>query len=373
MYEIIIIWGWAAGLFCAWHLPRNTKKLILEKTDKLWTKVLLSGWGRCNFSNANINPINDYFGQDKKSLPSLFHKFWANEMKEFLENNEIKTQQEDNGRLILKSGKAEELNNLLIRKATENNTEIKFNQDIINISKKEDIFVIKTNEEIFETKKLIVATGWKSFPQIGATDFALQIAKQFWLETTETLPGLCGIETNEDFSSLTWNSLKSSIELKHHNKVIFQQNWDLLFTHKWLSWPAIFNLVNALWEYKIQKKIWINDIATQNEMKGKQSSRLSDFTITIIFNPTTAIKKITNHFNGQQIANFTIKALKPREEAKIMVGGVHMKEINPNMESKKTAWLYFIGEALDITWKTWGYNLQRCRTSAYACAQSFKS
>lgn len=359
MYDIIIIWGWAAGLFCAGYLPRNTKKLILEKTDKLWTKVLLSGWGRCNFSNANIYPINDYFGQNKKALPSLFHKFGANEMKEFLENNGIAIQEEDNGRLILKSGKAEDLNKLLINKATENNTEIKLNQEIINVSKKEDIFIIKTNEEIIETKNLVIATGWKSFPQIGATDFALQIAQQFGLETTDVMPGLCGVETNEDFSSLTWNSLKASITLNHNNKLIFQQNGDMLFTHRWLSWPAIFNLANALGEYKIQKKIWINNF--------------DNFSITIIFNPTTAIKKITNHFHGQQIANFTIKSLRPREEAKIMVGGVHMKEINPTMESKKTAWLYFIGEALDITWKTWGYNLQRCRTSAYACAQSFKN
>jgi predicted Rossmann fold flavoprotein len=359
MYDIIIIWGWAAGLFCAGHLPRNTKKLILEKTDKLWTKVLLSGWGRCNFSNANIDPINDYFGQNKKALPSLFHAFGANEMKEFLENNGIDIQKEDNGRLILKNWKAEELNNLLINKAKENDTEIKLNQEIITISKTEDLFVIKTNEETFETKNLVIATGWKSFPQIGATDFALQIAQQFGLEITETMPGLCGIETNEDFSSLTWNSLKSTITLNYHSKTIFQQTGDILFTHRWLSWPGIFNITNALDEFKIQKKIWLNNF--------------DNFSITIVFNPTMAIKKITNHFHGEQIANFTIKWLRSREEAKIMVGGVHMKEINPTMESKKTAWLYFIGEALDITGKTWGYNLQRCRTSAFACAQSFKN
>lgn len=359
MYDIIIIWGWAAGLFCAGNLPKNAKKLILEKTDKLWTKVLLSGWGRCNFSNANIDPINDYFGQNKKALPSLFHKFGADEMKNFLLENWIEIQKEDNGRLILKNWKAEELNNLLIKKTIENNTEIKFNQEIITVSKKEELFIVKTNEEIFETKNLIIATGGKSFPQIGATDFALQIAQQFWLETTEVMPGLCGIETNEDFSSLTWNSLKSIITLNYHNKTLFQQTGDILFTHRWLSWPGIFNITNALDEFKIQKKIWMNNF--------------DNFSITIVFNPTTAIKKITNHFHGEQIAEFTIKWLRSREEAKIMVGGVHMKDINPTMESKKTAWLYFIGEALDITWKTWGYNLQRCRTSAFACAQNFKN
>ncbi len=357
MYDIIIIWGWAAGLFCAGQLPKETKKLILEKTNKLWIKVLLSGWGRCNFSNANIDPINDYFWQNKKALPSLFHKFGADEMKKFLQENWIEIQKEDNGRLILKSGKAEQLNNLLIKKTIENNTEIKFNQEIITVSKNKDIFIIKTNEENFETKNLVIATGGKSFPQIGATDFALQIAQQFGLETTEVMPGLCGIETNEDFSSLTWNSLKSIITLNYHNKTVFQETGDILFTHRWLSWPGIFNITNALNEFRIQKKIWMNNF--------------DNFSITIAFNPTTSIKKITNHFHGEQIAEFTIKWLRSREEAKVMVGGIHMKEINPNMESKKTAWLYFIGEALDITGKTWGYNLQRCRTSALACAQNF--
>lgn len=358
MHDIIIIWWWAAGLFCWLHLPKDNKKLILEKTDKLWTKVLLSGWWRCNFSNSNINPINDYFWQNKKALPSLFHKFGEKEMIDFLKENNIETKEEDSGRLILKDWKAEGLNNLMINKNKENNTEIQLNQTINKISKKENIFYIETNEKTFETKNLIIATGWKSFPQIWASDFGIQIAKQFELETTEMLPWLCGIETNEDFSILTWNSLKSIITLNYKNKIIYQQKWDLLFTHRWLSWPAIFNLVNALWEYKIQKKIWINNY--------------DYFSITIIFNPTEAIKKITNHFHWEQIADFTIKSLRSREEAKVMVWGIHMKEINPNMESKKIPWLYFIGEVLDITWKTWWYNLQRCRTSAYSCAKNFK-
>ncbi len=369
MYDIIIIWGGAAGLFCAGQLPRESKKLIVEKTDKLWTKVLLSGGGRCNFSNANIDPINDYFWQNKKALPSLFHKFWANEMRLFLEQNGIQTQQEDNGRLILQSGKAQELNNLLITKAKENETEIVHNQNIIDIAKSDHNFIIKTQEQIFETKNLIIATGWKSFPQVGATDFGLQITKQFWLEIVEPMPGLCGIETNENVGNLTGNSMETTVTLNHNNKMIYKQTWPLLFTHRWLSWPTIFNLTNALAEYKTQKQIWINVIASGT----KQSIWLSNFTITTTINPTTTIKKITNYFNGQPQATFTIKAVRPREEAKVMVGGVHMKDINPTMESKKTAWLYFIGEALDITGKTWGYNLQRCRTSAFACAQNFKN
>lgn len=359
MYDIIIIWWGAAGLFCAWQLPNQIKKCVIEKSWSLGTKVLLSGWWRCNFSNANINPLQDYFWQNKKALPSLFHAFGANEMKKILEEYWIQTQEEDNGRLILKSGKAQELNNFLINKTKENNTEIALNQTISNISKQGNIFTITTSEQTFETKNLIIATGGKSFPQVGATDFAIQIAKQFGLEITETMPGLCGIETNENVADLTGNSIITTVSLKHNNRIIYQQTGPLLFTHRWLSWPTIFNLTNALAEYKIQKKIWINNF--------------DNFTIKITINPTTTIKKITNYFNWQPQKTFTIKNLRPREEAKVMVGGVHMKEFNPTMESKKTAWLYFIGEALDITGKTWGYNLQRCRTSAFACARNFKS
>jgi predicted Rossmann fold flavoprotein len=240
MQDISIIGWWAAGLFCASLLPKQSKTTILEKSWWLGTKLLLSWGSRCNFSNANIDPLLDYFWQDKKSLPSLFHKFWNQEMINWLEENHIPTKQEENGRLILQSNKAKDLNNLLISKVQENDTEILLNQSISTIEKSENGFTIHSNDQILETKNLIIATGWKSFPQIWATDFGLQIAQQFGLEVVEASPGLCGIETHEDLATITGNTIICSIQLLFNNKTIYQQTGNLLFTHRWISGPIVF-------------------------------------------------------------------------------------------------------------------------------------
>ncbi len=358
MYNIIIIWWWASGLFCASQLQKNNNKLILEKTGKLWTKVLLSWGGRCNFSNANIHPTEDYFWKEKRILPSLFHRFNSEDFLSFLRENWLEFIEENNGRLVLKNGKSQDLNNILIQKAIENNTEIKTNEIIISITKQENSFIISTETNQFETQKLIIATGWISFPQLWASNFWLEIAQQFGLEITGPLPGLCGIETNENMAPLTGNATTATIQLLDKNKLIYQETWNILFTHRWISWPIVFNTANALSEYYTKEQIWST---IQNQIK-----------ILLSIDPTTTIKKIATYFhlNTSSTIPLTIKKLRPWEEAKVMVGGIHMKEIKSTMESKKVPWLYFIGEILDITGKTGWYNLQRCRTSAYNCAKN---
>jgi len=235
VYDQIIIWGWASGLFCAINSPQNNTKLILEKQDQLWTKILLSGWWRCNFSNINISP-DKYFGENKKMLPSIFHKFDNDDMQIFLENNQIETHIEDNGRIILKSWKAQQLLDLLVSKTKENNTEIKLNQTIINIKKEWTEFI-----------------WWISFPQTGTTGYGLNLAEQFDIKIVKPYAALCGIETKQNLSELSGSSIISEIKLFNNSKIIYQESWNLLFTHRWLSGPIIFNTTAAIWEYLSKK------------------------------------------------------------------------------------------------------------------------
>lgn len=144
-YNIIIIWWWASWLFCTINAPKDYSKLILEKQDQLWTKILLSGWWRCNFSNTNISP-DRYFWQNKKMLASIFYKYSNQDFTNFLSENWIQYKIEDNGIIILQSSKAQELLDLLVKKTKENQTEIKLNQDIIKIKKTDNWFQIQTKE-----------------------------------------------------------------------------------------------------------------------------------------------------------------------------------------------------------------------------------
>lgn len=376
MYDIIIIWWWASWLFCSINASKNSKKLILEKQDTLWNKILLSGWWRCNFTNLNIDP-DRYFWQNKKMLASVFHKYSNYDFMNYLDENWIEYNIEDNGRVILKSWKAKELLDFLIKKSKENNTEIQTWQTIKKVEKGNDIYKITTEKDEFQCKNLVIATWWISYPQIWATWFWSQIAKEFGLKTIPNLPALCWLETQTDFSNLTWSSISWTVELFDWNKKFYENQWNILFTHRWLSWPVIFNCSAWLAEYLTKKHSCHCEVQSDEEYN---IISYLQWDIQLKITPNKITKKLENFIKntpsfskkGQgddfitQIINF-----RPLEEAKVSSGGVDITEIKPNFECKNNPNLFFIWESLDIIWETWGFNLQRARSSGAICWQNF--
>ena len=380
MYDIIIIWWWASGLFCSINAPKNSKKLIIERQESLWNKILLSGWWRCNFTNLNIDP-DRYFWQNKKMLSSVFHKYSNYDFMNYLDKNWIENNIEDNGRVILKSWKAKELLDFLVKKSKENNAEIQTWQTVSKIEKENDFFKITTEQAEFLCKKLVISTWWISYPQIWATSFWIDIAKQFWLKIIPSFPALCWLETKEDFSSLSWSSITWNIELFDWNKKIYENQWNILFTHRWLSGPAIFNCSAWLAEYLTKSSLnpFFEKEGTSRQTKTPSFSKRGqggDFNIKIT--PHQITKKLekfmenTPSFSKKGPGNdFTtqITNFRPLEEAKVSSGGVDMNEIKPNFECKNIPNLYFIWETLDIIWETWWFNLQRARSCGAICGQ----
>ena len=378
MYDIIIIWGWASWLFCSISAQKDSKKLIIEKQKTLWNKILLSWWWRCNFTNLNIEP-EKYFWQNKKMLASVFHKFSNYDFMNYLDENWIQYNIEDNNRVILKSWKAKELLELLIKKSEENNTEIQTWQTITKVEKENDCFKIITKETEFLCKKLVIAAWWISYPQIWATSFWIDLAKNFWLKIVPSFPALCWFETELDFSSLSWSSISWIVELFDWNKKIYENQWNILFTHRWLSGPAIFNC-----------SAWLAEYMTASLCKGggecNEPVGLNNWTpliplpkgdLQIKITPKEITKKLEKFLDSllrsewkQEIIT-KIKNFRPLEEAKVSSGGVDLSEIKPNFECKNIPNLYFIWETLDIIWETWGFNLQRARSSGYICGQNF--
>lgn len=142
MYDIIIIGGGAAGLFSSIFAPKNLQKIILEKNSSLGKKVILSGGERCNVTNIDITPEDDYFGENIKAIHSLLSHFSNYDMIDWVEKHGITTCIEDRGRVILESGKSKDLLDLLIRESTKNNTEIQTRCDIVKIEKVGDVFIV---------------------------------------------------------------------------------------------------------------------------------------------------------------------------------------------------------------------------------------
>jgi predicted flavoprotein YhiN len=412
IYDIAIIGGWASGIFTSLHLPKNLSKIILEKTDKIGSKVLLSWGERCNISNMYIEDEEDYVGENKKILLSLFHKFSQYDMLDWLKEKGIQTHIEDNGRILLSSGKSEEIINLFKKEMSKNEVELKTNFPIENIEKEEDYFTIyswdasikleisqkqevwgrnffvkwaylwvsdwakKFSDEKVQSfseisrenkifaKKVIIATGGKSFAQIGTDGWGYTLAKKFDISLVEPYKWLCGITTKQDLSHLSGTSVILDFFIYAEGKLIYSTKGSLLFTHFWISWPVVFNGVLKIWEY-LRKK-WITSEET-NYIK-------ENIEIKLLFSPENITKKINDFFvfeGEEKEATLHINDFRSWKEAKVTGGGIKLNELNKNFESKKVFWLYFIGEVLDITGKSGGFNLQLAWSEAYTLAKSF--
>lgn len=349
MYDVIIIgWG-ASGLFCSMFLPKERKKCIIEKTDTLGSKVLLSGGERCNLTNIHLNPELHYVGQSLKSLPSAFHTFWPQDIISFLQEHGIETVEEQNGRIMLKSGKSKQLVEFLVVQSHINQTEHLLNHEVYAISTANDAtFVVTTSAGVYSAQRVIIATWWMTYPQIGATPFAYEMAAQLGLSLSQPHPALCGIDTQEAVEVLAGNTVQTTLKLFCNNKVVYDAKWPLLFTHTWVSGPVVFDAT-----------LFIDDV--------------SKFSLQIDFDLAGTSKKVIQYFKlveGDTLRDFRIRSLKSINEAKVSVWGILLSDLDQGFQSKKISWLYFIGESLDITGKTWGYNLQRAWTSGFCCAKN---
>jgi len=351
IYDVLIIWWWASGLFCSVFLPKEMKKCIIEKTDKLGSKVLLSWWERCNLTNIHLDPEHHYVGQSLKSLPSLFHQFGPEDMIHYLNEHDIETKVEENGRVLLKSWKAKQLVEFLVNESKNNETEFLLSHEVHAITTADNhSFVITTSAGVYVAKHVIVASWWMTYPQIGASPFAYEIAEQLWLPLSSPHGALCGIETKEDLSSLAWNTVQATLTLYADNKIVYTNKWSLLFTHRGFSWPIIFDAT-----------LYIDQ-------------DVSKYSLQCNFDLSGTSKKVIQKFKlvpWDTVRDFRIKALRSIEEAKVSVWWILLKDLDQWFQSKRIPWLYFIGESLDITGKTWWYNLQWAWTSAYVCGKSF--
>ncbi len=377
IYDVIIVWAWAAWLFVWSNLPKSYKKLILEKNKNPWVKVLLSGWERANVSNIDIVPERDYFSQNKKFLLWVFAKYNQWDIQSFFAENWIEIVEEDRGRLILKSWDSKELLDLLVRKARKNNCEIRCNSNVKKIKKSSqppleganNIFnIICEDWKEYQAKNVIVSSWWKSFFQVGTIWEWYNFARQFWLNIINPTRALVWLVTKKDFKELSWNSLNCELILKDNKKEIYREFWPLLFTHFWISWPIVFNAWNALWEYLSSLKIE----AEQEKIKYI----LENIKIELKINPKNSTKKI-NKFFEEEIKNeekieFWLQDWRSWKEAKATWWWIDLNELDKNFMAKKVSWLYFIWEVCDVTWKTGGFNLQWAWSSGFICGKNFK-
>lgn len=395
IYDAVIIGGGACGLMCGVEAGKLGKKvIILERNDKPGAKILISGGGRCNYTNLYSTSKN-FVSQDAHFSESAFSQWTVKDTIDFFEKNRIFGQEKTLGQLFPITNKAKDVvavfTNLLIKYKVD----LQLHALVIDVIKNEfGLFEISYEIDGRKTKltakSVVMGSGGLPVHKLGASDFALRMARKFNIEVSETAPGLVPLTiTGKEadwFTALSGNSVFSTVSTKN---ISFQEN--ILFTHWGLSGPAILQISSYV---KPGEEIEINllpnqsiaDIISKERAAGGKrllihvlhdhfTKRFSealgkflpiDTKIASMGKKDVILVKDTIHHFKVKIAGN-----KGYDKAEVMLGGVSTKELNPEtLESLKVPKLYFGGECVDVTGWLGGYNFQWAWASGVVIARS---
>ena len=386
-YDTIIIGAGAAGLMCAAiGAKRNKKILILEHSNKLAEKIRISGGGRCNFTNIYTHH-DKFISATNKFCISPLSRYTPHHFTELLDKFSIHYHEKTLGQLFCDNS-AEDIINLLIFLNDENKVCRKMGVSIINIEKTLSGFSVATTIGYFNANSLVIATGGLAIPQIGATGFGYDIAKQFNMNIITPKPALVPLTLSSNelqhLAQLSGISFFSQVAI---GKTNFQEN--TLITHRGFSGPAILQ-ISSYWDTNININInMLPNIDIKDEINNYRASnqQLENFlskyfsqrlakSICTIIQINKQISQLSNvEINRihEFIHKFTITPTGTLgfKKAEVTKGGVDCKELSSKtMMSNKVEGLFFIGEVVDVTGWLGGYNFQWAWSSAFVAAQS---
>ncbi|CAN5753885.1 NAD(P)/FAD-dependent oxidoreductase [soil metagenome] len=383
-YDAVIIGAGAAGLFCAIEAGRCGRKvLVIEHNAQVGRKILVSGGGRCNFTNKQVKPEN-FVSQNPHFCKSALARYTPQDFIELVKKHKIEFYEKKLGQLFCRES-SRLIVGMLLKECDTAKAEIRTNCSVKTVVKN-NLFEIETNQGNFSAANLVIASGGLSFPKIGASGFGYKIARQFGLKLVETRPSLVPLvfSNGRNFSKLAGISLASNVNC---GKFSFREN--ILFTHRGLSGPAILQISNY-WEKEKPIKIDLLpelDAEKIFERNRNNKQNLDNFLSKFLPNRFAEI------FTAQKFSNKSLNQLSKKEiteivqnldnwqvsfdetegwhKAEVTLGGVETNELSSQtMESKKIPGLFFIGEVVDVTGWLGGYNFQWAWASAFAAGNA---
>lgn len=378
IFDTIIIGAGAAGLMAAIQLTQRKKSiLILDMGDNPARKVAISGGGNCNFTNMRAD-YTHYFGKNPRFVMSALSQFSPRDTLNWVKSHDIEYVEKEPGRYFCKNGANEIVNGLL---CDIGNTPIKYNTNVIDLEKTGDIFVMKTDNGVFNALSVIVATGGVSYPHLGVSDIGQKIAKKFGHKIEPIRPALCAIKTKSFGTDLAGISLPVEITV---GKQKIADN--LLFTHFGIGGPAVYRatVINSK-EMVINFAPEIDAFETLKNVKQKNGKKsVSNIIATILPNKLahflcddtrniadirdSELKQIANTINHFEINDGTAIGF---QSAEVMIGGISTDKISSKtMESVLCAKLYFVGEVLDVAGDLGGFNIQWAFSSGFVAGNN---
>lgn len=381
--DVIIIGAGAAGMMCAIEAgKRGRSVLVIEKSEKPGKKILISGGGRCNFTNVNTSHGN-FISQNPHFHKSAIAGYTPDDFISLVRSYKIPFHEKKLGQLFCdKSSK--DILEMLLSECKINHVSMLTDIQVKEIQKN-DIFEIVTEKESYSCESLVIATGGISIPKMGATDFGYKMAEKFGLKVTGTYPGLVPVLFGEKEKMIYSHLSGISIDCIAGNDLTeFREN--LLFTHRGLSGPAILQissylksgdyfLINLLPEknfYDLISEYPDSDLSSLLRMYFPERFVLT-FTENIYKSKKiNTISKKDLEYISNKLHRWRIQpsGTEGYDKAEVTVGGIDTAELSSkSMESRKVRGLYFIGEVVDVTGWLGGYNFQWAWSSGFAAGK----
>lgn len=386
--DVIVIGAGAAGLMCAIEAAKRGRQVIvLDHANRAGKKILMSGGGRCNFTNINIEPdkfisANPHFCKSALSRYSQWHFI------DHVQKSNIAYHEREHGQLFCENS-SKDILKMLLAEAEKYNVVIQLNTTVEKITPVNATYKITTSKEKYQCQSLVIASGGLSIPKMGATPFGYKVAEQFNIRIMPTSAGLVPFTLQPEdklrFESLSGIAISSTVKTGNTE---FKEN--ILFTHRGLSGPAILQ-ISSYWKpgdtitINLLPAVHLYDLITTSKTDHPQH---------ILKTLLTQIlpKRLVNIFIEHELLETKIKSLsktqiesvvnslqnwkiKPNgtegyRTAEVTLGGVDCNALSSKtMQANDHPGLYFIGEVVDVTGWLGGYNFQWAWSSGWCAGQ----
>jgi predicted Rossmann fold flavoprotein len=388
-FDVVVIGAGAAGMMCAAEAgKRGRSVLILDHAAKPGEKIRISGGGRCNFTNLNAAPAN-FISQNPSFAISALRRYTQRDFIALVERYGIAYHEKTLGQLFC-DGSSKQIIDLLLNEMRLGNVELRLSTSVESMEKAPEGFALKLSQGAVQCRSVVVATGGKSIPKMGATGFGYDLAQQFGLKIVETRPALVPLTLEPTLlERLTPLAGVSVDAVAGCRKTTFAEA--MLFTHRGLSGPAILQ-ISSYWregdEIVLSMLPGVNlfeELRAARAQNGRQALQ----TALSAFLPKRLAQLIAETEKGPaNLADYSDKRLRTIDEAvnrwrfkpagsegyrtaEVTLGGVDTRELDSRtMEAKAVPGLYFIGEVVDVTGWLGGYNFQWAWSSGWCAGQA---
>nr|WP_226996501.1 NAD(P)/FAD-dependent oxidoreductase [Thalassotalea crassostreae] len=388
--DALIIGAGAAGLMCALNAGyRGQKVVVVDMGKKPGRKIIISGGGRCNFTNQNALPEN-YLCKNPHFVKSALSRYTQYDFIDMVERHGIDYHHKTLGQLFCDNS-AHDIVDMLTTECEWAGVTINMQSEVLKLAKTDDGFIVTTSGKDYQCKSLVVAAGGLTMPKLGATPIGYKIAEQFGIKVLPTCAALVPFTLHDSdkqrFDGLSGISI--DCDVSSEDGTSFREN--ILFTHRGLSGPAILQIssfwkagqfvsINLLPEINLSETLQqIRKEHPERGLKTTLSHILPKRFIESLYNanelPDKPLKQL-DHSEFDSIADYFHNwQIKPNgtegyRTAEVTLGGVDSDELSSKtLESKKVPGLYFIGEVTEVTGWLGGYNFQWAWSSGWAAGQ----